>query len=76
MLDQIAICICGFSSVWLSQDIKPARQKYACVFGMIAQPFWYYATYKAHQWGIFLVCFLYTIAWAKGIYNYWLSPPL
>lgn len=74
MIDQIAICLFGATAIWLSQDKRPERQRFACIFGMAAQPFWYYAAWKAEQWGIFIVCAPYTVAWARGVYNHWILP--
>jgi hypothetical protein len=72
MIDQFMIGICGATACWLSQDIQRHRQRYACLFGLLAQPFWYYAAYTAQQWGIFLVCIPYTAAWLRGFYNHWI----
>jgi len=73
MIEQIAIFITGISAVWLSQDEKSVRRKYACLFGLASQPFWFYASYKASQWGVLTLSFFYTIAWAKGFYVYWIK---
>lgn len=72
MWDQIAIGCTAVIAVWLSQHRKRSFQRWASVFGLIGQPFWFYATYKAHQWGIFTMCFLYTYCWFQGFYNYWI----
>lgn len=74
MIDQIAIALCGATACWLSQDHRESARKYACLFGLIAQPFWYYASYKAEQWGIFLVCIPYSLAWLRGFNNHWVTP--
>lgn len=71
MIEQIVIGLCGIASVYLSQDPAWDRRKWACIFGMFAQPFWLYATYQAGQWGIFLLSFVYAIGWARGIKTYW-----
>lgn len=71
MLSQIIIVITGVLAVWLSQDACESRRRFACLFGMAGQPFWFYSTYQAEQWGIFALSFLYTFAWIKGIKVYW-----
>jgi hypothetical protein len=71
VIDQIAIGVCGLASVWLSQDERRNVQRYACLFGIVAQPFWFYATIKAGQWGIFVLTIFYTIGWLRGVRNYW-----
>jgi len=76
MLVQIIIAITGVMAVFLSQHEKLTKRKYACLFGLIGQPFWFYATYIAEQWGIFALSFIYTIAWLKGLHLYWIKPKL
>jgi hypothetical protein len=73
MTEQIAIAVTGILAVWLTQDPRPSIRRYACIFGMAGQPFWFYTTYKAEQWGIFMLSFFYTIAWARGFYLLWLK---
>lgn len=73
MIEQVMIGICGVSSVWLSQSPLSSTRRWAPVFGLIAQPFWFYSTYQAAQWGIFGLCFLYTFAWTRGLYTYWIA---
>lgn len=74
MFEQIGIAICGVSAVFLSQDSRESWRKWACVFGLIGQPFWFWATYKAEQWGILVLCFFYAYSWARGIKTYWMKP--
>jgi hypothetical protein len=73
-LDQIGIALSGVIAVWLSQDKRESWRRWACIFGMLGQPFWFYATWKAGQWGIFALCTLYTYAWARGVWTHWLDP--
>lgn len=72
MIDQIGIAIFGLSAVWLSQDHRAGVRRWAPIIGMISQPFWFYSSWSASQWGIFLCAIVYTIAWARGIYNQWI----
>ena len=71
MIEQVAIALCGVTAVFLSQDHRADWRKWACIFGLIGQPFWFYATWKAGQWVIFGISFLYTYSWARGYYNNW-----
>jgi hypothetical protein len=73
-MDQIAIMLTGVTAVFLSQSKSERLRKYACIFGLIGQPFWFYATWQAEQYGIFALCFLYTFSWARGAWNFWLLP--
>ncbi len=72
-MEQIAIGFTGVVAIWLSQQSKEEWKKYACIFGMIGQPFWFYSAYKAQQWGIFILCFFYTYSWIMGFYNNWIK---
>lgn len=67
------IVVTGMSAVWLSQDRQSSKRKYACLFGLLGQPFWFYTTYQAEQWGIFMLTFFYTFAWGKGFYLFWIK---
>lgn len=71
-MEQIAIALLGVTAIWLSQDANPDRRRYACLFGLAGQPFWFYSAYSAEQWGILVLCFLYTWAWFKGVRSNWL----
>lgn len=73
MVVQILIALLGITAVWLSQDARPQRRRYACIFGLIGQPLWFYTTWQAGQWGIFVLSIAYTLAWIKGIRVYWLE---
>jgi len=73
-LDQIGITLSGVMAVWLTQDARATWRRWACIFGMLAQPFWFYAAWKAEQWGIFAMCMLYSSAWARGVWTHWFSP--
>ncbi|WP_423454218.1 hypothetical protein [Ottowia sp. VDI28] len=71
--DQIAIALLGALAAWLSQARTDSARRWAPVFGMLGQPFWFYASWEAGQWGIFVVSVLYALAWMKGLWVYWLS---
>lgn len=73
MIEQIMLGVLGVTAVFLSQDVNMNRRRYACLFGLAAQPFWFYATWKAHQWGIFALSFVYALCWIKGFANHWLG---
>jgi hypothetical protein len=73
MIEQAIIAICGISSVWLSQDRRDSVRRWACIIGFVAQPFWLYAAWKASQWGIFALAFVYAAGWARGIWNFWVK---
>lgn len=72
MIAQIFIAVLGVTAIWLSQDLEPQRQKWASVFGLASQPFWYWAAIEGQQWGILFLSFFYTAAWGRGFYNNWM----
>ena len=71
MIEQIFIGLFGVTAVWLSQDSRDTVRRWACIFGLVAQPFWFYAAWKAEQWGIFALAFLYTYSWLRGVKANW-----
>lgn len=73
MIAQIFIALFGVTAVALSQSTLEARRRWAPVFGLIGQPFWFYSAWETQQWGIFVLCVLYTLTWAKGFYNSWIA---
>lgn len=72
-MDQIAIVLLGPTAIWLSQDARPQWRRWACVAGMLSQPFWFYTAWQAEQWGVFAVCFLYAASWIKGFWTNWIK---
>lgn len=68
-MDQVAIAVLGFSAIWLSQSDSQRSRNVAPFFGLAGQPFWMYTTFVAEQWGIFLLTFFYTVAWARGAWR-------
>ncbi len=71
-MEQFAIAIFGVTAVFLSQSSVDKRRRYACIFGLIGQPFWFYAAWSSQQWGMFALCVLYTWAWGKGFWSNWM----
>jgi len=70
-MDQIIIAITGVVAIWLSQDGQERWRRYSCIFGLVGQPFWFYSSWQAQQWGIFVLSFFYTLAWLRGLHSYW-----
>lgn len=67
MIAQIGIAIFGVLAVWLSQESRIERRRWAPVFGLVGQPFWFWAAVSTEQWGIVALSVLYTISWARGL---------
>ncbi|MCX4187182.1 hypothetical protein [Methylophaga sp. OBS4] len=71
MIEQMIIAVTGVIAIFLTQSSNPNIQKYACLVGVVGQPFWMMATYQSGQWGMFVLTLFYTLAWCRGIYNFW-----
>lgn len=76
MIEQMAIAFFGLSAIWMTQAPSDKHRKWAPVLGLCSQPFWFYATLTAEQYGIFVLSIFYTMAWARGIKNHWLKKAL
>lgn len=72
-MDQIIIPILSLSSIYITQQKNESIKKYACLLGMMSQPFWFYSFYHAQQWGSFVTAIGFTFVWGLGIYNYWIK---
>lgn len=72
MIDQIVISITGLTAIGLSQIRSQRISRWASVVGLVGQPFWFYATFMASQWGMFALSFGFTAVWAFGFYNNWI----
>lgn len=72
MITQLAIALTGLLAIWLTQQSNEKLHKYASIFGLLGQPFWFYSSYQAEQWGIFVLCIGYTFVWFIGFRRYWL----
>lgn len=73
MVEQILIALTGVTAVFLSQQGNANLKKFACLFGIAGQPFWFYSAFTNEQWGIFLLCVFYSYAWGVGVYNNWIK---
>jgi hypothetical protein len=71
MIEQFGVIFTGVIAVFLTQSEHATRRRYACLFGMAGQPFWFMGL-EGHQWGMLIVTLLYTAAWGKGIWVHWL----
>ena len=74
MLVQLYLGLTGVTAVWLTQSPNAETRRWACVFGLLSQPAWYWATWHAQQWGIFALCTVYTASWMRGFINVWVRP--
>ncbi|MCK4814714.1 hypothetical protein KA005_03005 [bacterium] len=71
-MDQVFIALTGAVAIWLTQQKREGWKKYACLFGIAGQPFWFYSAYMTEQWGILALTFVYTYSWFVGLRSNWL----
>lgn len=72
-MEQLMIAFTGVIAIFLTQQSNDRIKKYACLFGLAGQPFWFYSAYTNEQWGIFVLCVFYTYSWALGFKNNWIK---
>ena len=72
MIEQLFIAVFGVASIWLANDERYKIRRWACVFGLLGQPFWMISAWQAQQWGILALTFFYTAAWVKGVRANWI----
>ena len=70
-LAQIGILIFGCSAVYLVGNPDKRVRRWGYLLGLCGQPFWFWSSYQAGQWGIFALCCWYTFAWGKGAWGHW-----
>lgn len=73
VISQILIAVTGGIAVYLSQQNNDRLKKFACLFGLVSQPFWWFSTLQSQQYGMFLLTLLYTYSWCLGVYNNWIN---
>jgi hypothetical protein len=68
---QIGISVLGLTSVVLIGIFK--NPKWGCLFGLLAEPFWFLHAWDTNSWGIGILALAYLVSWIFGIKNYWLG---
>lgn len=71
MIEQFGITIFSLTAVAMSQHRRGDIRRWAPVFGLISQPFWFSMAYTNALWGVFAISFVYTAIWMRGFYNAW-----
>ncbi len=73
VIDQVMIAACGLTSVYCSQDRREGVRRWACIAGLVGEPFWLWAAVKAEQWGVVALCFVFMFGWSRGFYLHWIK---
>ncbi|AUT76698.1 hypothetical protein [Paraburkholderia hospita] len=71
-VEQVFIGLCGALAIYLSQDSRIRWRRWACIFGLAAQPFWFDMAWRAHQYGVLALSLVYAASWARGLAAHWL----
>lgn len=71
-LCQLYLAATSLAAIYLAMDRKPRVQRWAPIFGLLAQPMWFYLTWD--QWGMRMLCGAYTLLWLRGLYHQWIKP--
>lgn len=71
---QSALAILGPTAIWLSQSRSVRFQRWACIVGLVSQPFWFWSVWSSGQWGVGVVAVVCALAWLKGLWVHWLAP--
>lgn len=74
MIAQIGIALTGAIAISLVQSRDLRVSRWACIFGLAGQPFWFASALSTGQWGTFFVCCLYAASWTVGLWRNWIQP--
>ena len=73
---QTSILVFGLVAVFLTQvPTDESVKRYACIFGLISQPFFIHATYTSNQEGMFILSICHTFVWIIGFVKSWVLKP-
>lgn len=61
-------------AIYLTQHRNREKNKQACLFGLISQPFWWYTAIVNQQWGVLALNIYCTYSWLTGFYNNYINP--
>lgn len=67
---QMGVTVPSLIAIWLVNGRSP---KWACIFGLVSEVFWFREFYTHGQWGLFIVTFVYTFAWMRGFKTHWID---
>ena len=71
----IAIAVLGVTAFALSQMNASWARKTAPILGLSAQPFWFITQWSTANYGVLVVCALYTVIWTLSFINQWVVLP-
>lgn len=69
---QFCVAVIGLASIYAALHASQAVRKLAPILGLVGQPFWFYVTITAEQWGMVALCLAYTVVYVRAL---WLGVP-
>jgi len=70
---QAGVLVFGLLAIWLVYSKNTKVSRWAPVFGLVSQPFFIFAAWKAEQYGMLVLSGFYTVSWCRGIYRCWIQ---
>lgn len=71
-IDQLGIAVFGVAGIALANAKTHRYRKWASIFGLAGQGFWFYMATINKLWGVLVLSFVYTAFWGVGLYNNWI----
>ncbi|HKR38868.1 MAG TPA: hypothetical protein VJU59_04175 [Paraburkholderia sp.] len=71
-IEQALIGLFGALAIFLSQDSRLRWRRWACIFGLVGQPFWVDMAWHAHEYGVLALSLVYAASWTRGLAVHWL----
>jgi hypothetical protein len=65
---QVSIAVLSLLAIAMISSTGPLH-RWGFVIGLISQPLWLIATWRARQWGMFVLSIFYLVVWIQGIAN-------
>jgi hypothetical protein len=69
---QFCVAVIGLASIYAALHTSVAVRKFAPILGLVGQPFWFYVTITAEQWGMVALCLAYTVVYLRSL---WVGVP-
>lgn len=65
-MNQLMIFVCSVTAVGLVTNGRRWGQKWGSLVGLAGQPFWFWDTWHAQQWGMFGGTILFTLLYLRA----------
>lgn len=75
-MDQFFIVVLGIASAFTYNSPQAQVRRFGPLVSLLVQPFWFYATSKAGQHGMFFLTMFFTAMAIRGCWHCWLQPYL